>query len=179
MLALLQETTAVGEQNSGAISTFLADPIYPAWAAAIFALLLLIPEIIKAGRWLRWRWETRHLPRNTQAHKDRTNYERLLQKYESYLIILENLIVLRSQIQAGPDPFTPELKEKLVKTRDHVSRELEHRSNVEKDMGIFQLLDVLEGRMVAIADLRRKREDLEKRQGDIEKHPLFIKRGSS
>lgn len=118
----------------------------------------------------------RHMPRNTQPQKDRATYELLLQKYEGYLIFLENLIVLRSQIESGPDPFTPELREKLVGVRDDVYHSLEKRGDVEEDMGDLQLLDALESRMVGIADLRRRREELEERQAEIENHPLFINR---
>jgi hypothetical protein len=43
-------------------------------------------------------------------------------------------------------------------------------------MGDLQKLDHLESRNVGIEDLRKRREALEKLQGEIENHPLFIKR---
>jgi hypothetical protein len=100
----------------------------------------------------------------------------LLQKYESYLDLLANLIILRAQHEAGPDEWTPELEQKFVETRDGIYHDLENRSKREKEMGDFQLLDILEGRMVGIADLRNKRAELQARQAEIESHPLFIRR---
>lgn len=118
----------------------------------------------------------RHLPTNTQAHKDRRNYERLLQDYEGNLTLLENLIVIRSQVEASAEPWTSELESKALDIRDKIYRNLEKRSEHEKHMGIFQKMDVLEGRMVGIAEERRKRADLQARQTDIENHRLFIGR---
>ena len=43
-------------------------------------------------------------------------------------------------------------------------------------MGVFQLMDILEGRMVGAKELRMKRTALEERQAEIEDHPLFIRR---
>jgi hypothetical protein len=102
-----------------------------------------------------------------------------LQKYDAYLTLLENLIVLRSQVERGSDPWTLALEERFVRERDHIYNSLEKRSGVEKEMGTFQKLDILERRMVGIADLRRRREELKGRQDEIESHPLFIKRSSS
>src|SRR5215210_4323862 len=129
----------------------------PEWLALIVAIVALIPQIIKLARRMWKRWNDRFMPRNTQVHKDRANYNLLLQKYEGYLVILENLIVLRYQVQRGPDPFTPELKQQFVQTRDGVYDNLEKRSKREKEMGVFQMLEVLEDRMVGMADLRNKR----------------------
>ncbi len=150
----------------------------PAWLAVLLATLALIPQLVKGGRWLWQRWQMRHFPKDTQPQKDRVAYGLLLQKYEGYLTMLENLIVLRSQVERGPDPFTPEMRERLVSLRDDIYASLEKRGKVENEMGDLQKLDILEGRMVGIADLRRRREELEERQAEIENHPLFIRRDS-
>ena len=151
----------------------------PGWIAVILATIALLPQVVRLGSWLRTRWQTRHIPRNTQAHRDRANYTLLLQKYESYLILLENLIILRSQVEAGSEPWTIELEQQFVQTRDHIYNSLEERSKKESSMGVFQLLDILEGRMVGIAEERRKRENLHDRQAEIENHRLFIERDYS
>lgn len=164
------------------IRDFLTDPAWVAVAAClavILAAVASIPLVVQLGRWLGQRRQTRHLPKNTQVHKDRANYGRLLQKYEGYLTILENLIVVRSQVKRGSGPWTPELEQHFLQTRDHIFHELEKRGKREGQMGVFQLLDVLEERMVGIAEERRKRADLQARQAEIENHPLFIKRRSS
>lgn len=101
-----------------------------------------------------------------------------MQKYESYLVILENLIIVRSHVEAGSDPWTPELEQPFIQTRDGIDDSLEKRGKKQADMGVFQLLDVLEGRMVGVAEERRKRAELEARQTEIESHRLFIKRDS-
>ncbi len=151
----------------------------PEWLAVILAVLALMrQEIVGLGCWLWRRWQIRYIPTNTQVHKDRDNYSLLLQKYEGYLTILENLIVLRSQVEAGSDPWTPELEQQFVQTSDSIYDSLEKRSDHEEHMGVFQLLNVLEGRMVGIAEERRKRADLQTRQAEIESHPLFIGRSS-
>lgn len=155
---------------------FLTDPFWlaiAAWLAVILATLALTPQVVGLGWWLRKRWQKRG-EIETQSKKDRSNYASLLKQYQDYLDILENLIVLRSQIEAGPDEFTPELKQKLMDTRDRVYDSLEESSDREEDMGIFQKLDILEGRMVGIVEERRKRADLEVRQAEIESHRLFI-----
>lgn len=122
----------------------------------------MAPQAIKLGSWLWGRWRTRHLPRNTQTQKDRKNYNLILEKYEGYLALLEDLIVLRSQVEAGPDSWTPELEREFTRVRDRIYCSLEKRSDAEKEMGDFQLLDILEGRMVGVTDLRNRREELEK-----------------
>ncbi len=154
------------------VPDFLIDP---AWLAVFLATVALIPSVVNVARRLRTRWQNRHIPRNTQVHKDRENYALLLEKYEGYLLLLENLIVIRSQVEVGPDPWPPELEQQFVQTRDAVYDSLEKRGKKEKDMGEFQLMDVLESRMVGIAEERRKRAELEARQAEIEDHPLFIK----
>ena len=159
-----------------ALPAFLYEP---EWWAVIIAVLALLPQLRNGGRWLWRRWSTRNLPRNTQVHQDRENYGLLLEKYDSYLTLLENLIVLRAQVEAGSDPWTPELEEEFVRVRDGIYQSLEKRSEVEKDMGDLQKLDILEGRMVGITDLRKRREELEERQAEIEAHPLFVRRGTN
>ena len=157
------------------ILDFLTDPIWlgvAAWSAVILATL---PQAVKLCRWLHKRRQQRFIPR-TQSKKGRANYGLLLQKYESYLDLLSDLITIRSQIERGPDEFTPELEVEFVRTRDDVYHSLEKRSKREKEMGVFQLLEVLEERMVGTADLRNKRAELQTRQAEIENHPLFIKR---
>ena len=69
MIVGVQETNTAAGQEPGVLSRFLLDPIYPAWAAALFALLILIPKAIKAGRWLRRRWETRHTTSDGEDRK--------------------------------------------------------------------------------------------------------------
>ena len=66
-----------------------------------------------------------------------------------------------------------------MQTRDRIYNSLEERSKKESSMGVFQLLDILEGRMVGIAEERRKRKNLHDRQAEIENHRLFIKRDYS
>src|SRR4051794_1028990 len=90
----------------------------PEWLALIVSIVALTPQVVKLGRWLWKRRYQRFMPKNTQVHKDHTNYDLLLQKYEGYLTILQNLIILRSQIEAGSDPWTPELEQQFVQTRD-------------------------------------------------------------
>jgi hypothetical protein len=160
------------------ILDFLTDPVWlgvAAWSAVMLATLALIPQAVKLGRWLHKRRQQRFIPQ-TQSKKDRANYGLLLQKYEGYLDILSDLIVLRSQLERGPDEFTLELELEFVRTRDDVYHSLEKRSKREKEMGVSQLLEVLEERMVGTADLRNKRDELQVRQAEIENHPLFIKR---
>src|SRR5947209_19795793 len=111
----------------------LNDFTDPGWLAVLLATLALIPQLIKAGQWLWKRYQTRYIPRNTQAHKDRANYGLLLQKYESYLDLLENLIIIRAQHEAGPDEWNPELEQQFVETRDGIYHSLEKRSNVEEE----------------------------------------------
>ena len=149
--------------------------IEPEWLAVILAALALVPQLVTLGRWLHKRQQQGFIPQ-TQSKKDRANYSRLLQQYESYLDLLSDLIVIRSQIERGPDDFTPEMEQKFVRTRDGVYHSLEKRSKREKEMGVFQKLEVLEGRMVGMADLCNKRAELQTRQAEIEDHPLFIKR---
>ncbi len=143
---LLQTTTLVGQeqttpaagQEAGALSRFFLDPIYPAWLAALFALLVLIPEVIKAWRWLRRRWATRHLPRNTQVDQDRANYTLLLDKYEGYLTLLRNLLILRSQTVHGGIAEKPKTVERFVEVRETLYSSIEKRGDEEDDMGDLQ-----------------------------------------
>lgn len=104
------------------------------------------------------------------------NYDLLLYKYESYLDLLCDLIVLRAQIEVGLTECTPEMEREFIRTRDGIYQSLETRSKQEKQMGVFQLMDILEGRMVGAKELRKKRIALENRQDEIEEHPLFIRR---
>jgi hypothetical protein len=54
-----------------------------------------------------------------QSKQDRCNYYLLLHKYESYLDLLSDLII-RAQVEAGPDDYTPEMKREFVRTRDRI-----------------------------------------------------------
>ncbi len=65
------------------------------------------------------------------------------------------------------------MRQRLVETRDGVFHSLQEHGAREDDMGVLQKLDILEERMVGIAEQRRKRDDLEARQAEIEDHPLF------
>ena len=152
---------------------FLTDP---SWLGVIVTVAL--PVAGWAGRWAweQWRRSKQPLVPQTQSKKDHRNYDLLLHKYESYLDLLSDLIVIRAQVEAGPDEYTPELEREFIRTRDGVYRRLEVRGEREKDMGVFQLLDVLEGRMVGAKEQRKKRTELEARQAEIEDHPLFVKR---
>lgn len=147
----------------------------PEWIAIIISIVALVPSLGSLVRWAWKRWREPFTPK-TQSKRDRRNYDLLLHKYESYLDLMSDLIVVRAQVEAGPEDYTPELEEHFVRARDEVYNSLEKRSKREKDMGVFQLLDILEGRMVGAKEQREKRTALENRQADIEDHPLFIKR---
>ncbi len=155
------------------IRDFLTNPTYlalAAWLAVVMALVAITPQVSGWIRALRGRWQERTA---LQSSKDRKNYQRLLDQYRGYLDVLENLIIMRSQAQRGKDGFTPEMRQKLVEMRDDVYNSLEKRGDREEDMGTLQKLDVLEERMVGIAEQRRHRTDLEARQAEIEDHPVF------
>ena len=122
---------------------------------------LAAPPVTALAGWVWKRWREPFTPQ-TQSKKDRRNYYLLLHKYESYLDLLSDLII-RAQVEAGPDDYTPEMKREFVRTRDRIYCSLETRSKREKDMGVFQLLDVLEGRMVGAKDQRKRRTELENR----------------
>ena len=151
--------------------------IDPAWMAVFVAVVALMPEAVRLARWLRKRHKTPFTPK-TQSGKDRENYALLLHKYKSYLGLLEDMIILKAQHNRGPDEWTPELEQRFVETLDGVYNSLEKFGDREDDMGVFQLLDILEERMVGTAKERRERAELEERQADIENHALFIKRSS-
>lgn len=172
----LQETTTATEQESGAVSKLLADPLLPSWLAAFFALITVIPLAVAAWRWLRRWWKTRHLPRNTQVHQDRANYVLLLDKYEAYLTLLRNVLIIRSQTQHANVADNPEVVQKMVETRDGLYQILEKQGEDESEMGDLQKLDHLESRNVGIEDLIERRRKLEDLQAEIENHPLFIPR---
>lgn len=147
----------------------------PAWLGVNLASLALIPQVVMLGRWLWRRSRAPYVPR-TQVQQDRENYGRLLQDYESNLLLLESLIVIRSQTEAGSVPWTPELEQHFAETRDGVYNNLERRGNEESSMGILQKLDILEGRTVSLGEARQRRAELQARQAEIESHRLFIKR---
>lgn len=152
---------------------FLIDP---SWLGVILtALALILPAAGWTARGLWSRWRAPYVPR-THVHKDRENYGLLLQDYESNLALLESLIILRSQVEAGPGDWTPELEQHFAQTRDKVYRNLERRGDEEDAMGIFQKMDVLEGRTVSLGEALQKRADLRARQIEIENHRLFIRR---
>jgi hypothetical protein len=90
--------------------------------------------------------------------------------------LLSDLIVIRAQVEAGPSEYTSEMECEFVRTRDGIYRSLETRGKHEKEMGVFQLMDILEGRMVGAKELRKRRTALEERQAEIEDHPRFIRR---
>lgn len=151
------------------IPKFLTDP---GWVAVI---LVLATWGWGWGQKL-WRKATTPYEPRTQNKKDRKNYGLLLNKYENYLNLLEDTIVIRAQHKHGPDPYTPELEQTFVETRDRIFSSLEKRAEHEDEMGVFQLLDILEERMVRITDLRKRRDELRARQVEIENHPLFVRR---
>lgn len=109
-------------------------------------------------------------PPRTQSQEDHDSYALLLQNYESYVELLNDLIILRAQVARGPDEWSPELEERFVETRDGIYQSL------EKPMGLFEKLDILEGRNTGLTDERKKRAELAARQAEIEGHRLFIKR---
>ena len=150
---------------------YLTDP---AWIAILVAVIALMPEAVRLAHWLWKRYKTPFKPK-TQSSKDRENYALLLHKYKSYLGLLEDTIILKAQHNRGPDEWTPELEQRFVETLDGIYNSLERLSDREEDMGVFQLLDILEERMVGIVKERRERAELEERQAEIENHPLFIK----
>lgn len=154
---------------------FLHDP---AWLAVLLSALALIRPVKQARRLNDW-WQTRHFPKNLRSHKDRKDYELLLRKYEAYLDLLENLIVTRSQVEEGSREWTPGENDTAIAVRENIYSYLEQHAKKEKDMGVFQLLDVLDRRMVGATEERSKRSQLEARQAEIEKHPLFVKRQDS
>jgi len=95
------------------------------------------------------------------------------------LVLLEGMVILKAQLNRGLDARTPELEQPFVKASYKVYISLEKRSDREEEMGVFQLLDILEDRMVSISQERRERAELEERQAVTENHPHFIKRFSS
>lgn len=167
-------STTLAYNGHHMLREFLTDPFslaVAAWLAVIIAVIAIFrPEIAGLLHRLRGRWQERT---ELQSSKDRKNYDVLLGRYQKYLDILENLIIVRAQLERGSEGFTPEMRQQLQDTRDGVYHDLEKRGEDEKDMGTFQLFEVLEERMVGIADQCRKREDLEARQAEIEDHPLF------
>ena len=144
------------------------------WVAVVVAVLVASPfTALVQYVWKRWR---EPFTPETQSKRDRRNYDLLLHQYESFLDLLSDLIVIRAQIEAGPSEYTPEMEQRFITTRDGIYGSLETRGKHEKEMGIFQKLDVLEGRMVDAKEQRKKRTALENRQDAIEEHPLFIRR---
>lgn len=144
------------------------------WLAVILAVLAAPP--VSAGvRWVWKRWREPFTPK-TQSKKDRRNYDLLLHQYEGYLDLFCDLIVIRARIEAGPSEYTPEMERKFITTRDGIYGSLETRAKHEKGMGIFQKLDILEGRMVGGKQQRDRRTALENRQDAVEEHPWFIRR---
>ena len=111
-------------------------------------------------------------------HKDRENYALLLDKYEGYLTVLRELLILRSQTTYGKPSENPDIRERLIEVRDRLYHSIEKQGETEDEMGDLQKLDILESRNVGIDDLRKRRQELEELQAEIESHPLFIKRGS-
>lgn len=79
---------------------FLTDS---GWVAVI---LVLATWVWGWGRRL-WRKVTAPYEPRTQSRKDRENYILLLNKYENYLNLLEDTIVIRAQHKHGPAPYTP------------------------------------------------------------------------
>lgn len=147
----------------------------PEWIAVIIAILALVLQAVIPVRRLRRRWRE-PIKHESQSKKDRHSYDFLLRKYEVYLDLLSDLIVIRAQVEAGPSEYTPEMEREFIRTRDGIYRSLETRGKHEKEMGVFQLMDILEGRMVGAKELRKRRTALEERQAEIEDHPLFIRR---
>lgn len=111
-----------------------------------------------------------------QSAEDRENYIKLLDTYEQNLELFEEMIILRSRVLVGTEGWNSELQQQFVQTRDGIYDNLERNDPSYKDMGIFQKLDILEGRLVGIAEQRKRRDELQTRQAEIENHPMFIKR---
>lgn len=86
------------------------------------------------------------------------------------------MIILRSRVLVGTEGWNSELQQQFVQTRDGIYDNFERNDPSYKDMGIFQKLDILEGRLVGIAEQRKRRDELQTRQAEIENHPMFIKR---
>jgi hypothetical protein len=148
----------------------------PAWLAVVVAVVALIPQIIKAGIWSWRKWGEWRNTIPTKSAKDRANYAKLLDQYEKYLSLLEDLIIIRAQHEWGQHEWTPEVEQKFAETRDHVYHSLEKTSHTEDDMGVFQKLDVLEYRTVGLGEQIERRAELRQRQDEIEAHHLFIGR---
>ncbi len=148
----------------------------PAWLAVIIACVALLPQLVRLGIWSVKRWQTWRSTIPTQSAKDRAVYGKLLDQYEKYLSLLEDLIILRAQFERGPDEWTPELQQKFSETRDMVYGSLEEQGDREEDMGIFQKLDILEDRTIGLAEQLKRRGKLRERQAEIEAHRLFIGR---
>ena len=126
----------------------------PAWIAVILATLAIIPQVVSLIRWAWRRWRAPYEPK-TQIQADRAAYDSLLRQYDAYLNFLESLVVMRAQHEAGPDEWTPELWAGLVEHRDQIYENLENRGNKEEEMGIFQKLDILEGRTASLGERGR------------------------
>lgn len=147
----------------------------PAWVAVVLSSLALIPHLVRLVYWMSKRWQE---PKRikTQSMKDHATYVKLLDQYENYLNLLEDLIIIRSQVEAGSEEYTLELELEFVDTRDSIFHKLERSGERETQMGIFQKLDVLEGRNIGLEDQQDRRAELDDRQAKIERHPLFVGR---
>lgn len=154
---------------------FLADS---GWVGVIATVCLPVVGVLARRVWKRVQKVREPFVPQTRGKKDHESYGLLLDRYGHFLSLLEDTIVIRAQVEAGRAPFTRELEHEFAQTRDDILDRLEKRGEREEDMGIFQKLDVLEGRMVGIAEGRKRRDALEARQAEIEAHPLFVKRST-
>jgi len=148
----------------------------PTWLGVIIGTLALTPQVVKLGVWSVKRWKTWRNTIPTKSAKDRAVYGKLLDQYEQYLSLMEDLIILRAQFERGSDEWTPELQQRFSETRDRVYNSLEKQGDREDDMGIFQKLDILEERTIGLGEQLKRRGKLRDRQDEIEVHRLFIGR---
>ena len=138
----------------------------PDWFVDFSVILAYITATVAVGRWLwrRWkRYKEPFVPR-TRGTKDRADYAHLLSDYESNIDLLEELVRLKKMFDAGPDEWTDEIEQERMRTRDGIYR------NLEKPMGIFEKMDILESRNPSMTVLRNRRVELEFRQSEVEKH---------
>jgi hypothetical protein len=96
-------------------------------------------------------------PHSEQGKKDRANYTRLLKLYEENLALLEQARAARA-----PHEGDPSVEQKFRETWNKIC------GNLEKPMGIFEKLDILERRNTDMERERKKRAELQARQQLIE-----------
>jgi len=90
--------------------------------------------------------------------KDGEQYQLLLDLYEKNLKLLET-----AQMAWEPYIEDPGVRQKFIKTRDHIFNDL------EQPMGILEQLDILETRKTGLPNEKKRRAQLKARQERIEK----------